>query len=145
LLSAFQPSHEACTFAGFDLQQLPLVVLASMSKDPVLLAALSSSDPLAAAAAHWVDHNGLQASTSNMLLSRIAAGAVDGMPVMASLVPRALFSVAVDALVLGRKPSALRGLLGLEQSVDLADALLVAFPGLATWREDVMDECRRTG
>jgi hypothetical protein len=145
LLSAAQPKHEACTFAGLNMQQLSLLVLASMSKDPVLLAALSTSDPLAAAAAHWADHNGLQSSTISMLLSRVAAGAVDGVPIMASLVPRALFSVAVDALVLGQKPSVLRGLLGLEQSVDLGDTLLVAFPGLATWREDVLEECRRTG
>jgi hypothetical protein len=145
LLSAARPALDACTFVGLDLQQLPLVVLAALSRDPILLAALTHSDPLAVAAAHWVDHNGMQGSTINMLLSRIAVGVVDGTPVMASSVQCALFSVALDTLVLGQKPSAQRALLGLEQSVDLADTLIAAFPGLGAWREDVLEDCRRTG
>jgi hypothetical protein len=145
ILATIQPSNEACTFVGLDLQQLPLVMLAALSRDPCLLAALSASDPLASAAAHWVNCNGLHANTQHMLGSRIVGGAVDGTPVLPSSVHRALFSLALEAFVLGQKPSVQRALLGLEQSVDLACTLMVAFPALATWRADMLEECRRTG
>jgi hypothetical protein len=144
ILSTIQPSNELCTFVGVQLQQLQLVVLAALSRDPCFLAALSSRDPLAAAASHWVTCNGLQSSTQHMLCSRIAAGAVDGTPVQSSCVERALFQVAVEALVFGRKPSVVRALLGLEQSVDLANTLLVAFPELAAWRAQLLEDCKRT-
>lgn len=145
ILSFVQPCDEACTFVGLDLQQLPLVVIAALSSDPVLLAALSASDPLEAAAAQWVKCTGLHASTQDKLQSHVAGGALNGTPVLSSCVQRALFGVALDALVLGQKPSVQRALLGLEQSVDLADSLLVAFPALASWRTDMLEECRRTG
>ncbi|KAF6260432.1 hypothetical protein COO60DRAFT_891418 [Scenedesmus sp. NREL 46B-D3] len=144
LLSAIQP-QAACTFVGLDLQQLTLVMVASLSRDPVLLATLSTSDPLAAAASHWVNNNGLHANTGNTLSSRIAAGAIDGTPVFSSFVHCALFNLALEAFVLGQKPSVHQSLLGLEQPVNLADTLLVSFPVLRTWQANVLEECRRTG
>jgi hypothetical protein len=140
-------SSSSSTFVGVQLQCLPLLVLAGLSQDKTLIAACTQNPaPLAAAAAAWRPSSGLPQQLQASLLWNIQAGVLDGVPVPAGEAPVLLLSVALQALVLGRKASVQREQLGSgewPQGTNLVDSLLLAFPGVAAWREKLLQDARR--
>eukprot|EP00878_Enallax_costatus_P013713 GHUV01014342.1.p1 GENE.GHUV01014342.1~~GHUV01014342.1.p1 ORF type:complete len:1302 (+),score=516.71 GHUV01014342.1:511-3906(+) len=146
LASAVQPSAADHMFVGVQLQQLPLVVLAALSQDPALLYALNQPDPSIAAAQHWLRHGGLPPTTVELLLRHVAAGSAAGVPVPPSDAEQVLFTMAMNALLLGQKPSMQRDLLALEQKgINLVTSLLQAFPGLSAWQQRALEKCSKHG
>lgn len=146
IAAAVQPSTPDNVFVGVELQHLPLLVLASLSRDEALLDALSQQDPLSAAAGHWLEHCGLQPAVVGLLLEHLAAGSVTGVPVLPQDTRTALFKLAVDAVLAGQKPSAQRGLLAVEnKGVNLAISIMQAFPGVAAWQQGVLLNCQNKG
>jgi hypothetical protein len=145
LRSAVVPCCSGSVFVGVQLEQLHLLVLAGVSQDEQLLAAFDHVDPVAIVAAHWLKSSGIKQEDALLLLSHVQAGALDGMIVTEAAAPKVLFHAAVDALVLGKKPSVQRGALAVQQGLDLGGSLLQAFPGLRQWQAAVVAGCRETG
>jgi hypothetical protein len=142
------PNSSRSTFIGVQFQHLPLLALAGLSQDNnLILACTQNTDPLAAAAAAWLPSSGLPQQLQGSLLRTIRWGVLDGVPVPAAAAPGVLFAVAVQALVLGMKPSAQREQLGAGEwpkGTNLADSLLKAFPQLQAWREKLLEDVKHS-
>lgn len=141
------PSSSGNTFIGVQLQHLPLLVLAGLSQNKTLISACSPNpDPLAAAAV-WLPSSGLPQQLQGSLLRNIQSGVLDGVPVAAAAAPGALFGVAIQALVLGLKPSVQREQLGAVEwpkGTNLADSVLRAFSLLEAWREKLLEDAKNS-
>jgi len=147
LTRLLQPTSPTHTFIGVELQCLPLLVLAGLSQDKTLISACCQNpDPLAAAAAAWCPSSGLPESLQAALLGNIQAGVLDGVPVAAADAPRLLFAAALQGLVCGHKPSVQREQLGVEwpAGTNLVESLLKAFPGVAAWRRQLLEDVQNT-
>jgi hypothetical protein len=140
-----KPSSSSNSFIGVQLQHLPLLLLASVSQDPVLLSALTQNprDPLEAAAAAWLPSSGLPQQMQASLLRNIQSGVLDGVPVAAAAAPAVLFGVAVQALMFGQRPGVQREQLGVGEwpkGTNLGESVMAAFPGMEAWREKMLTD-----
>lgn len=140
-----KPSSSSNSFIGVQLQHLPLLLLASVSQDQVLLSALTqnSRDPLGAAAAAWLPSSGLPQQMQASLLRNIQSGVLDGVPVAAVAAPGVLFGVAIQALMFGHRQGVQREQLGVGEwpkGTNLGESLVAAFPRLEAWREKMLTD-----